>query len=147
MREMVNSVYTGIRKNEQGFTFISIFLAVSIIFMTIPFTAYLTKTADYTTNYDRLSVQQFFFFLRDEVIRASDIIVEPTKITLLQPDDSRVLLEQYDDLIIRQLDEEGFEVYLRNVRDVQFAPLSYGLHASITTTNGDQFEKIIVFYN
>ncbi|WP_010530982.1 ComGF family competence protein [Lentibacillus jeotgali] len=147
MRERVNSVYTDIQKNEQGFTFISIFLAVSIIFMTLPFTAYLAKTIDATSNYNQLSVQQFFLFLRDEVIRASDIIVEPTGITLLQPDESRVVLKQYDDLIIRQLEDKGFEVYLRNVRDVEFTSTSYGLQATITTINGDQFEKNIIFYN
>ncbi|GGK03247.1 hypothetical protein GCM10007063_26820 [Lentibacillus kapialis] len=147
MREKANSVYTDISRGEQGFTFISIFLAVSIIFMTIPFTAYLVKTAEFSSEYNQLSVQQFFFFLRDEVIRASDIIVEPSNITLIRPDDSRVVLKQYDDLIIRQLDDEGFEIYLRNVRDIHFTTLSYGLHASITTINGDQFEKNIVFYH
>ncbi|HLS08040.1 ComGF family competence protein [Lentibacillus sp.] len=147
MIDRIDSVYTAIRKNEKGFTFISIFLTVSIIFMTIPFTTYLTKTVDVSSNYDQLSVQQFFYFLRDEVIKASEITVEPSKITLLQPDESRVSLEQYEDLIVRQLDGEGFEVYLRNVQDVHFTPSEFGLLASITTINGDQFEKHIVFYN
>lgn len=123
------------------------FLAISIIFMTIPFTTYLIKTVDFTSSYDQLSVQQFFFFLRDEVIRAVEINVESSNITLLQPDESTVTLEQYDDQIIRRLDGTGFEIYLRNVRDVHFTASSYGLHASIITLNGDQFEKIIVDYN
>ncbi|WP_167751331.1 ComGF family competence protein [Lentibacillus salicampi] len=147
MIEQINSVYTGIRKNEKGLTFISVFLAVSIIFLTIPFTAYLIRTVDFSSNYDQLAVQQFYFFLRDEVIQASEVNVASSKITLLQPDESRISFEQYKNLIIRQFDGEGFEVYLRDVEDVQFSSSSYGLRVSITTINGDQFEKNIVFYN
>lgn len=144
--EQIDSVYTAIRKREKGFTFISSLLMISIIFMTIPFTTYLVKAVDFTSNYDQLSVNQFFYFLRDEVIKSTDLTIEPTKLTLLQPDGTRVSLEKYDDLIIRR-HKGGFEIYLRHIQDVHFKSASYGLHASITTLNGDQFEKLIIDYN
>ncbi|ALX48075.1 competence type IV pilus minor pilin ComGF [Lentibacillus amyloliquefaciens] len=141
-----NSVYTAIRPNEKGVTFISVLFMISIIFTTIPFTVYLVKAVDVTSNYDALSVQQFFFYMRDEVISASDLTIETSKLTLEQPDGSTATLEKSDDRIVRRLNN-GFEIYLRDVQDVTFTSSSYGVHASITTINGDQYEKSIVYYN
>ncbi|QKY69446.1 ComGF family competence protein [Lentibacillus sp. CBA3610] len=144
--EQKNFAYTDIPTNEKGFTFISMLVMVSIIFMMIPFTAYLAKTVDFTSNYEQLSVQQFFLFLRDEMIMSTDMTIESTKLTFEQTDESTVSMEKYNNLIVRRLDG-GFEIYLRDVEDVHFTSSSYGLHASIKMMNGDQFEKNIVYYN
>ncbi|MFD1363065.1 competence type IV pilus minor pilin ComGF [Lentibacillus salinarum] len=141
-----NSAYTATRTNENGFSFISVLFMISIIFMTIPFTTYLTTTMAFTSSYDQLSVNQFFYFLRDEVLGAADLSIEPATLTLRQPDGTATTVEQHGDLVIRRVDDTGFEVFLRQVEDVQFRPAPHGIHVSITTLNGDQFEKTIIFY-
>ncbi|SFD53879.1 competence protein ComGF [Lentibacillus persicus] len=141
-----NSAYTAFRRDESGVTFISILLMISIIFTTIPFAIYLAKAVNIDSNYDALSVQQFFNYLRDEVISASDLTIEPRKLTLDMADGSTATFQKYDDRIVRRLNN-GFEIYLREVQNVKFTPSPFGVRASITTINGDQYEKTIVAYN
>lgn len=114
--------------------------------MTIPFAVFLSKTVDFTSNYGQLSVQQFYLFARDEIIKSKDVTIEPTKLTLVQHDGSTASLEKHDDMIVRRIDG-GFEIYLRQVEDVRFTSSSYGLRISIKTINGDQFEKNFAYYN
>ncbi|MBP1950356.1 competence protein ComGF [Virgibacillus litoralis] len=135
-----------ILQNEKGFSFLSAILTISILFILIPFTGYLLNGVNYTSNYEELSVQQFYFFLRDDVIKSTDIIVEPTKIILNQHDGSVVTIEKYQDLIRRQVDSEGHEIYLRHVQNIFFKSSEYGFHASIISTKGEQYEKTIIFY-
>lgn len=115
--------------------------------MTLPFVSYLTKTISYSSNYDAMSVQQFFYFLRDDVITATDIIIsEPEKVHLYHYNGTVITFEKYQDQIRRQIDGTGHEVYLRDIKEVRFTSNPFGVHASITTKQGEQFEKIIILY-
>lgn len=68
------------------------------------------------------------------------------KVVLDLPEGKKATLEWYNDLIQRQVDGKGFEVFLRDVKGVQFSALSYGVHVTITTLQGAHYEKTIVFY-
>ncbi|SDQ50456.1 competence protein ComGF [Virgibacillus salinus] len=135
-----------ILQNEKGFSFLSVILTSTILFIIIPFTGYLLNGVNFTSNYEELSVQQFYYFLRDDVIKSTDIKVEPTKIILNQHDGSVVTIEKYQDLIRRQVNSEGHEIYLRHVQNINYKSTAYGFHASITSTKGENFEKTIIFY-
>lgn len=145
-RKSNKSAYMAIRKNENGFTFLSVLAAIVILFMTLPFTAYLLKGVDFTSNYDELSMQQFYYFLRDDVIKSTGFTVEPAKITLKHYNGTTITIEQYENLIRRQVSGEGHEIYLRNVKKVEFIPSPYGFRVHITSIQGEQFEKTITFY-
>ncbi|WP_443257925.1 competence type IV pilus minor pilin ComGF [Virgibacillus sp. L01] len=135
-----------ILKNENAFSFLSVILTISLLFIIIPFTGYLLKGVSFTSNYDELSIQQFFYFLRDEVIESTDIKIEPTKITLHQTNGSVVTIEKYQSLIRRKVDSKGHEVFLRDVQAVNFKSTVYGFHVTITSAKGEQFEKTIIIY-
>ncbi|WP_164668619.1 competence type IV pilus minor pilin ComGF [Virgibacillus doumboii] len=140
------SVYLASRINDNGFTFLTVLVAIVILFMTLPFTAYLLKGVNITSSYEELSMQQFYYFLRDDVIKSTSYTVEPTKITLSHYDGTTVTIEQYENLIRRQVTNEGHEIYLRNIDKVKFTPSPYGFHVFITSKQGEQFEKTITFY-
>ncbi|MFB4166462.1 competence type IV pilus minor pilin ComGF [Virgibacillus sp. JSM 102003] len=137
---------TDILQNDKAFSFLSVILTISILFIIVPFTGYLLKGVSFTSNYDELSFQQFFYFLRDEVIESADIKIEPTRIILNQTDGSVVTIEQYQNLIRRKVDSKGHEIYLRDVQAVKFKSTAYGFHATITSSKGEQFEKTIIIY-
>lgn len=137
------------RKNEQGFTFISMLLVLTLISISLPFLAYLTKSASYSTNYDEIATNQFFQFLRDDVIHATSYRVKPSAPTILileLADGTTATIGQYKDLIRRQVDREGHEIYLRDIKEVAFSTYSYGIRASVTTLQGEYYEKKIIFY-
>lgn len=137
------------RKNEHGFTFISMLLVLTVISISLPFLAYLTKSANYSTNYDELATNQFFQFLRDDVINATNYRVDPSapNILILDLDDgTTATIGQYKDLIRRQVDGVGHEIYLRDIKGLAFSTHSYGIRSSITTLQGEYYEKKIIFY-
>lgn len=133
--------------NDKGFTFLSALLTITILFITLPFTTYLVKGINFTSNYEELSLQQFYYFLRDDVIKSTELIVEPTKVTLQNYDGSLVTIEKYQNLIRRQIDGQGHEIYLRNIQEALFTNTSNGFRVSITSTQGEQYEKTIIFYH
>lgn len=128
--------------NQKGFTLLSMLLAISILFITVPFLEYLTKSLDYTTNYKDLSFYQLFHFMRDDIIRSTDVEIGKQKISLTAIDGSTVTYEKYNDIIRRQVDGTGHEVFIqKNIEDLSFEKISYGIKAIITTKDGAVYEK------
>jgi len=134
-------------KNEQGFTFISMILMISLLAMMIPLLGYTLKAVDISTNKQEIEVQQFFHFLRDDLIKAQEIQVTPSRLYLEQLEaEGRVVIKQYEDLVHRQVNGRGHEIYLRDIKNVAFSPVSYGVHVTVTTLEGETYEKTVVYY-
>jgi competence protein ComGF len=145
---MNHFVSTGCRKGEKGFTFIHLLAAITILSISLPFLAYLLNAASYNNNYNEISVQQFFQYLRNEVIQAAgyQIRPHPTALYLDLENGSTAKIEQYGNVIRRQVSGTGHEVYLRDVSQIKFRDIDYGFSLSITTSEGEQYEKSFVFY-
>ncbi|MEN1970579.1 ComGF family competence protein [Lentibacillus sp. N15] len=135
------------QQNESGFTFLTLLVTVTILFMILPFASYFLKSVDYPSHNQEIAVQQFFYFLRDDVLRAKEYTVpSATQIRLINEDNTIVTIEQYKDLVRRQVGKKGHEIYLRDVQTVSFEKLSYGVQVTITSLQGETYEKTIVFY-
>lgn len=146
-RKKRSSVYTDTRKSERGFTFLSLLLTATILFMTIPLVTYLVKAADYSSHYQEISIQQFFYYLRDDVMKATTFAVpSSTELKLGNSDGTTVTIEQYKDLIRRRIEGEGHEIYLRDVADISFQKIAYGIRATVTSLQGETYEKTIILY-
>ena len=134
-------------RNQRGFTLISMLMTLIIIFMSLPLLVHVLKLTAFSTNYDEISMQQFFFFLRDEVIMATDYQVEENKLTLVSPDGGKTTFEKYQDVVVRRIDGKGHEVFVRNIDEIIFRLQSYGIKTTITSLQGGHYEKTIFFYN
>lgn len=141
-----NTVCTGSAKNEGGFTFISMILAITILSLTLPMLAFLIQSVKYETTYEALSIHQFLYFLRDDMLMTSEYTIKNNELYLKYPDDSTVMYIQSGSLIIRKVDGEGYEIYLRDIKDISFQPLSYGVRVIIQSKDGERFEKVISLY-
>jgi competence protein ComGF len=145
-KRMKHFVWKEWLKNEKGFSFISMFFALTIISMTLPIFAYLLQsTTHLSSNYNELSTQQFFQFIRDEVIHSNDIQLSENKLKLTQQD-SEILIEHYGTLIRRQVDKKGHEILLQDIDQFSIESTSYGIRLKLKNTLGDSYEKVIVFY-
>ncbi|GAB3052024.1 hypothetical protein GCM10027286_14120 [Virgibacillus ainsalahensis] len=107
---------------------------------------YLIKSSSLPANTDELSIQQFFLFLRNDVINAREYDIEPTVLHLVQNDGTTAKIEKYGSHIRRQVDGKGHEIYIRDIKEVEFIPHPYGIHAFITSVEGETYEKKIIFY-
>lgn len=142
-------VFMDCRKNEAGFTFISMLLIISLLAVSLPFIAYLIKSADFYSNYDELTVQQFFKFLRDDTMNAVDYDVSSNTLYLSLNSGQTAVIEKYEEDRIqarRQVDGKGHEIYLMDIMDLKFEKLPYGFRTTVITRQGVPYEKTITFY-
>lgn len=133
-------------QNEKGFTFITYFFAISLISITIPFFSYILTMLNESTSYSSQNIHTFLHFIRDDVIRAEQYEISNDQLSLSLHGGRKATYEQYENVIRRQVDGEGHEVYVMDVKDLRFTPLSYGFKMHITTNQGELYEKTIVFY-
>lgn len=119
---------------------------LAILALSLPFLAYLIKSASHTTNFDEIAIRLFFQHLRDEVLSATDYHMESSKLTLIIDDETTVTFEKYEDLIRRQVNKRGHEVYLRDVKELIFTAHPHGIQTIVTSTQGEHYEKTIIFY-
>ncbi|ASK63203.1 hypothetical protein CFK37_14125 [Virgibacillus phasianinus] len=146
-RKKKSHVYTDTLFNQQGFTILSMLLAITILFITIPFLEYMTKSLSYTTNYTDLSYHQFFHFFRDDLLRSTNYTIGDQAVYFHAIDGTKVTYEKYQDIIRRQVDGTGHEVVINgNVKNAFFEKISYGVKVTITTKDGANYEKIFTVY-
>ena len=135
-----------IYQNEEGFTFITYFLALSLIAITIPFFSYILNMLNEPSTYSTQTIHTFSHFSREEVIRAEHYEISNNQLSLFLHDGSTATYHQYNNAIRRQVNGEGHEIYVMDVNDLRFIPLPYGFKMHITTKQGELHEKTIVFY-
>src|SRR5699024_5563696 len=116
--------YMDIKNNEQGMTFISMLMAFIIILITLPFIIYfLTHLHESELNED-ISLQQFFIFLRDDALFAENVFSEDNKLYFSLNTGEVAKIEQYNNVIRRQVDSRGHEIYMRNIESFTLQPMS-----------------------
>ncbi|MFS0751449.1 competence type IV pilus minor pilin ComGF [Oceanobacillus sp. 1P07AA] len=136
-------------RNNRGFSLISHLLMLTIILITLPFISYMLQSTETPSTKEELSVHQFFQFIRDDVIRSLHAVTTNEKLVLTVPselNEQTVIYEQYGNVIRRQVDGEGFEIYVRNIAELYFQQLEFGFQIILTTSSGEQYEKTISFY-
>ena len=131
--------------NSRGYTFISMLIVLAILIIIFPLIISMGVTLDTSSSYAELSVQQFFYFFRDELIEAKDYEVNQDQVIVHLRDGRRAIFEQYQHSVVRRIDG-GYEVYLRDIVTISFTQLSIGIKATVTSTEGRDYEKTIIFY-
>lgn len=134
-----------LNRDEKGFTFYSKLLTLFIITITLPFLIFILQYVGHPKQYDDMSIQQFFIFMREEIRTSNDIYTEDNKLYIKQNGDQYAVIEQRGQIIRRQL-RGGHEVYLRQVKALTIESLTYGIKMSIVTEGEKSYEKIFIFY-
>src|SRR5690625_4029200 len=145
-KKMKQFVYTVLDQSEGAFTLLSMLVIIAILFTTLPLLAYLISSTTYTTSYDEISTRQFFNFLSDELMLATDYSVSKNKLVLDDLDGNKISFEKYNNVILRKVDGEGHDIYLRDIQEVIFTDVSYGVQVEIKSLKGEVYEKTIMYY-
>lgn len=136
-----------LKNSEHGFTLLSNLLAIFIIGLILPFIINLYQATGNSPSYTKeISIQQFFQFLRDDLANSESYDVENERLILTLYDGTPTTIEKYKDLIRRQVEGKGHEIYLRDIKSVLFEKLTYGIKTTITSFEGDKYVKHIVLY-
>jgi len=135
------------RNRQGGFTFISMMLAIAILGITLPLIGYTYKAIQTPSQTEELEVHHFFLFLQEDVRNSRKVNVVSSDLYLEETEGSEVaVIKQHQNVIHRQVNGRGHEIYLRDVQKLSFSEKSYGVHVTVTMMEGDSYEKTIVYY-
>lgn len=144
--KMKECAYMVTKKSEAGFSFASLLLTITIVFTTLPFMAYLLEHININTHEEFISVHQFFNYVRDELIESEHYHTSHDTISYQLENGDTGTFSKYQNLVRRQVNKKGHEVYLRDVQHIQIQPVKYGIHLSITSMRGNVYEKTIILH-
>lgn len=134
-------VYTAMLNHEKGFTLIELLLTLTIIVVTLPLMIYLFAIFPIDSQIDDLNIEQFILFLRNDILLSERIEVHENKLYFPLKSGKTATIEQYNDVIRRQVDGRGHEIYLRDVHSLFVQEKAYGFDIKIRGLNGEAYEK------
>lgn len=147
-RKLKKNVYTAIARNEFGFSMISMLTTITIIFISLPFLAYLLNSLAYSSHQEMISTHQFFLFLRDELTESPHIeIINSDAISYELKNGDFAEISFYNNLVRRRVEGKGHEIYLRDVDSLTFKKTSHGMLITVSTMQGESYEKQIVLFH
>src|SRR5690625_2822578 len=140
------SACMAIQNNENGTTVVSMLLTLLVIVIILPFIVHFFSYIQPAKISTDLSVQQFYIFLRNDTLLANRVYSEENKLYFNLTSGEIAKIEQLGNVILRQIDDKGHEIYLRKVDSFTLQPLSYGTKVMIKTEEGVTYEKTIAHY-
>lgn len=140
------SVYTTFHKNGQGFTLIELLIGLTIFSTILLLLPSVFKLVDLNSQTDEMAVRQFFHFATDEIQVSAGRSINNNRIQLITSNNNTVTISHYNQLIRRQVNGTGHEVLVRNITEFKVEPTQNGVNLKIQTTNGDVYEKTIIYY-
>lgn len=131
--------------NNRGSTFISVFFSLTLIALTLPFLIYILTILNQAHRSEgELAIHQFVFFLRDELLESTDLILNPDYLEITNIENKKVRIEKYQQMIRRRVDLQGHEILLRDIKKVEFSPLTKGVKIKIEMLEGGELEKSFI---
>ena len=113
----------GIRKNESGTTFLSVLITFVIVIITLPILVYLLTYVEPVKHHNELAVNQFFMFLRNDVLTSEHDYSDDNKMYFLLSTGEIAHIEQYQNVIRSQINGRGHEIYIRNIDYFTLQPI------------------------
>jgi|SRR5690625_3950253 len=135
------------KRSEAAFTLLETLFVLTVIMITLPFILYLMHNIQSTSNHDDISVHQFFVYLRDDILNAEAINHHNNHLLFQLNDHETASIEQYNQSIRRRIEGRGHEIYLQNVEAFHVEPISIGYRLSVTTIEGETYEKTMAIFN
>lgn len=146
-QESKQNVFMECDSKEAGFTMLSTLITFIIIVITLPFLAYFIQVMTPANYNEEIAVKQFFLFVRNDAALAEYFYASNNKIYFKVNEHDMAKLQQYDKLIRRQVNDQGHEVYTRNITKLQTESLTDGIRVIVTTLSGERYEKIFLYYD
>src|SRR5690625_4014736 len=129
-------VFTDFKKNEEGITLLSVLFTLLIIMIVLPFIIHFFSHIQQAKMSTDLTVEQFFIFLRNDSLFADRVYSADNKLYFQLSSGKIAKIEQFDNVIRRQIDGEGHEIYIRYIESFSLQPLSFGTKVVIKTEEG-----------
>src|SRR5699024_512918 len=102
--------------NEEGMTLISVLFALAVILTALPLLSFVFMKVVEANTYEDLKFEQFFHFIHNDALNATHVLVINNSIVFESINGDQSVLSKYNNLIRRQVNNEGHEIYLRDIK-------------------------------
>lgn len=125
---------------------VSALFSLTIIILIIPFLSVLLQMARSFPHEYAIDAHHFFIFLRDDIIEAKDVDVQNNRLTLTLINGNKATYSLYGDVIRRRIQDQGHEIYVRNIQSITFTEVESRIRVELMTGKGEHYEKDIKRY-
>ncbi|MDQ0231963.1 competence protein ComGF [Metabacillus malikii] len=123
------------------------FFVYSIIIssLTLIFHFVLTQS-HYSNDLKPFEWELFLIQLHRETKDALDVEVNADELIFYNKEGERVSVHQYGQLVRRQVNGKGHEIYLLNVKKLSFMKVKNGVDVSVVSENNDKYHHTLFYY-
>ncbi|MFP7477776.1 competence type IV pilus minor pilin ComGF [Terribacillus saccharophilus] len=129
--------------NNKGFTLLEALFALGILMLILASVPLLLAPLTQDTKSEAVSVRQALHFISMEVHKGSTVYIAGDRLYIQDQQGRTAVFEQYKDMIRRQVEEKGHEVYLHHIEDLKITQDSSSIDISVTGKEGELYEKRI----
>lgn len=129
--------------NNKGFTLLEAVLALGILMLILTSVPPLLKPLTQDTTSEAVSVRQALHFISMEVHKGGSVNTANNKLYIQNQQGRTAVFEQYNDMIRRQVDEKGHEIYLHHIEDLKITQDSSSIVITVKGKEGSLYEKRI----
>lgn len=93
-----------------------------------------------------IDVEHLFLFLRDDIIDATNVHVDKNTLILRLNTNKDATYSLYGQVLRRRIENQGHEIYIRNIQSLHFEKIDDIIHVELITINGEHYEKELQLY-
>ncbi|MFB1098986.1 competence type IV pilus minor pilin ComGF [Terribacillus sp. JSM ZJ617] len=129
--------------NNKGFTLLEAIIALGILILILVSVPPLLTPLVQDTKSEAVSVRQALHFISMEVHKGAAVNTAEDKLYIQDQQGRTAVFEQYKDMIRRQVDEKGHEIYLHHIEDLEFIQDGSSIVITVKGKEGLSYEKRI----
>src|SRR5699024_7959240 len=92
------------RNDDRGFSIVSMLLIMTVLSITLPLLSILLQKRTFEHDYDAISLQQYFMYMRNDLLEAKTYTVDEKNINLQIANGQTATISQYQQDILRQVE-------------------------------------------
>ncbi|PAD36908.1 competence type IV pilus minor pilin ComGF [Terribacillus saccharophilus] len=129
--------------NNKGFTLLEAVLALGVLMLILASVPPLLDPLTQDTKSEAVSVRQALHFISMEVHKGGSVYTVKDKLYIQDQQGRTAVFEQYKDMIRRQVDAKGHEIYLHHIEDLKIIQDGSSIVITIKGKEGSSYEKRI----
>ncbi|AIF66789.1 hypothetical protein GZ22_09140 [Terribacillus saccharophilus] len=129
--------------NNKGFTLLEAVLALGILMLILASVPPLLDPLTQDTKSEAVSVRQALHFISMEAHKGGSVNTAKDKLYIQDQQGRTTVFEQYKDMIRRQVDEKGHEIYLHHIEDLKIIQDGSSIVLTVKGKEGSLYEKRI----
>ncbi len=144
------NVYIKNLNNERGITLLEALLSLFLTMFILQALPYILKTVwiySQQSPQKDVEVYQLYHFIEQDLYTTRSISTISDGVRLYKQNGDQVDIEQYGNMIRRQVNHQGHQGLLHNVKSLEVRPSSNGFYILLQKEGGSEYQKLFNLYS